>query len=268
MNNNRIINLLIGGGIAVVLLLGWFLGVSPILEQVTAANLQTQNMQTANTASAARLARLKKQYENLGPLQQELAKLQESIPADADIPTFLAEINALCAANGVSLTSLTVNDALAYVAPGAVVAPAVPAPGAAPTATPTPTAGAAAGATPPATTAAPDPSTGLVAVPVKVSVSGPYAQVMAFAGALQTGSRLLFVRKLSVTSSATDANFVAAIEGNIYALPLPAGVTKESITPTPPPAPTLTPTPSPTSTAGAGTPGSTPTPTPTSATNG
>jgi len=254
MKNSRIINLLVGGGIAVVLLLGWFLGVSPVLEQVTAANLQTESLQLANAASTARLATLKKQFANLGPLQTKLTKLQESIPAEADIPDFLAEINALCAANGVSLTSLTVNDALAYVAPGAVVAPAAPAPGA----TPAP-------GTATVPTAA-DPSTGLVAIPVKVSVSGPYGQVMAFAGALQIGARLLFVKKLSVSGSASGANFTGSVEGNIYALPLRPGVAPSSPSPSPTPTPTGTATPTPTVSP---TPTvNTPTPAPTTSANG
>lgn len=228
------LNLLIGAGIAVALLLGWFLGVSPIFDQITAVSLQTNNLQQANAASSARLVTLKKQFANIGELEKKLEDLQDSIPADADIPGFLAEINALCAANGVSLTSLTVNDALAYVAPGAVVAPATPDPSATPGATVAP------GVT--------DPSTGLIAIPVKVTVSGPYSQVMAFAGALQTGKRLLLVAKLTLTGSASGADFTGDVEGNIYGLPLPPGTTPNKATPspTPTPAPTPTPTVSPT----------------------
>jgi Tfp pilus assembly protein PilO len=247
MSNNRIVNLLIGLGIVVVLLLGWFFGVSPILEQVNAANVQTDNLHSANSASAARLTNLKKQYENIGPLQEKLAKLQESIPVDADISGFLAEINTLSAAAGVTLTNLTVNDAAEYVAPGSAVAPV----------TPDPTATAAApapGATPAPVT--PNPSTGLVAIPIKVIVSGPYPNVMAFMGALQTGTRLLYATKLTVLASTTDPSFSGQIEGNIYALPLPPGVT-------PLPAPTSTPTPTPTPTVSATPLPATPTPTPT-----
>ncbi len=247
MSNNRLVNLLIGLGIVVVLLLGWFFGVSPLLEQVTAANTQTDNLRSGNLASEAKLANLKKQYANIGPLQAKLEKLQESIPVDADISGFLAEINTLSAAAGVTLTNLTVNDAAAYVAPGSAVAPVTPDPNA--------TAGATAPTTP-AAPAVPDPSTGLVAIPIKVIVSGPYANVMAFVGALQSGTRLLYASKLTVLASTSDPSFSGQLEGNIYALPLPPGVT-----PLPSPTATPTPTPSPTPT-GSATPG-TPTPTPT-----
>jgi Tfp pilus assembly protein PilO len=249
MSNNRLVNLLIGLGIVVVLLLGWFFGVSPLLEQVNAANVQTDNLRSGNLASEAKLANLKKQYANIGPLQEKLEKLQESIPVDADISGFLAEINTLSAAAGVTLTNLTVNDAAEYVAPGTTVAPANPDPNATPAAPDSGTV---------ATPAAPDPSTGLVAIPIKVIVSGPYANVMAFVGALQSGTRLLYASKLTVVASTSDPSFSGQIDGNIYALPLPAGVT-----PLPSPTATPTPTPSPTPT-GTATPGATtPSPTPT-----
>ncbi|MEP6481578.1 MAG: type 4a pilus biogenesis protein PilO [Rhodoglobus sp.] len=221
-----------------VLLAGWFLGVSPILDQVTATNAQTDSVQQANAATTARLANLKKQFAKMSDLQKKLLALQESIPSDAAISNFLAEINALCAANGVTLNTLTVNDALTYVAPGTPATPTVP-------------------ADPNAQTAPKvDPATGLVAIPVSVSVSGPYAQVMSFAGALQTGTRLFFVSKLSVID-AGDGNVAGQIEGNIYALPLPGG--------TPTATPTPTPTPTPTDTA---VPTDTPSPDPTENTDG
>lgn len=253
MSRNRSVSLLIGLATAVVLLLGWFLGVSPILSQVTAANLQTRNLQTANAASSAKLEALKKQYANIGPLKAQLSDLEKSIPTDASIADFLAEINALCASTGVSLTSLTVNDALAYVAEGAGASTGTgsgapsPAP---PTASPTPPPG-------DKTQSAPaDSSTGLIAIPVRIVVLGEYSQVMAFSGALQTGARLMLVSTLRATASTTDSRFSGELLGNIYALPLPAGVapvTTSTATPTPSPSPTAT---------GSATPDA-PTPTPT-----
>ena len=253
MSNNRIVNLLIGLGIVVVLLLGWFFGVSPLLDQVNAANAQTDGLRSSNQATEARLAKLKTQYANIGPLQAQLAKLQESIPVDADVSGFLAEINALSAAAGVTLTNLTVNDAATYVAPGSTAVPAVPNPNAT-AAVPAP------GATP--APVKPAPSSALVAIPVKVIVSGPYPSVMVFVGALQTGTRLFYATKLTVVASTTDASFTGQIEGNIYALPLPPGVTALP-TPTPSATPTAAATPAGTATPRAPAPTPTPTPTPT-----
>lgn len=254
MTSNRLINTVIGLSIGVVLLLGWFLGASPILDQFTAAQAQTQSMAAANAASEARLAGLKKQFANIAALQSQLDTLRVSVPSDAAIPGFLAEINALCAQTGVTLRSLTVNNALTYVAPSAKPTPADPA--ASPS--PTPSAPSTVETTP---TAPADASSKLVAIPVKVVVAGQYGQVMAFAGALQSGPRLLLVTTLTLTGTTADGSFSGAIDGNVYALPMPAGVAAASgaPTPTPTPTPSATPSPAPTSTStGSPTPSSTP----------
>ncbi len=249
MSNNRVFNLLISLGVVAVLLLGWFLGVSPLLDQVNSANTQTDQLKTGNSASEGRLATLKKQFANIGPLQSKLDQLQKSIPADADVSGFLDEINALCASTGVSLTSLNVNNAVAFVAAGSTAAAPDPA-------ATTPPVGAAGGTA--TNSGTKDTSAGLIAIPIKINVTGSYAQIMAFTGALQGGTRLLFVSRLTLTGGTGDSSFTGALEGNIYALPLPPGVT-----PLPSPTSTPTPTPSPTPT-GSATPGApTPTPTPT-----
>jgi len=239
VNTNTFLNALIGVGIVAVLALGYLLGVSPTLEQAAAAQAQADSIKTANDASDVRLASLKKQFDEIGLLNTELAELLESIPYDADIPGFLAEINALCAQTGVTLTSLSVNDALAYISPTAA-ADAAAAQAAADAA--------AASDDPPAAVTPTTPvaeGSRLVAVPVKVVVSGQYSNVMSFAGALQKGSRLMLVTNLALTGSATDTSFSGALTGNIYALPLPEGVPTpdlgDEVAPTP--APTQTPTP-------------------------
>jgi len=49
-------------------------------------------------------------------------------------------------------------------------------------------------------------------VPIKISVSGSYSQVMAFAGAIQSGPRLFLVTSLAVSS--VDGGFTADLAGN------------------------------------------------------
>jgi Tfp pilus assembly protein PilO len=257
MNRDKLINLGVGGGIVLVLIFGWLIGVSPILDQSALAKTTEASMVTANQTSEARLALLKKQFTNLSTLQTQLAGLHASVPETADIPAFLAEINAQSVASGVTLTSLTVNDA-AFVSKPEAPATA----GAATTdATPAPTASdstAAATTTPVAT---PTTGSGLISIPVKVLVSGPYASVMNFAGAMQTGSRLFFVASLNLSGSGTDASFTGELDGNVYVLPSSTG-SPATTTPTKTPAPSTTPTPSSTVPANpSGTPTSTPTPT-------
>ena len=268
LSRDKLITLGIVAGIVIVAIAGWFMGISPINDQVAAARATEQTIATANSTSAARLVVLKKQFANMGLLQSQLDQLATSVPTDASVPSFLAEINGLTAASGATLVNLTVSDAAVYVAP--VTTPATTTAAstdATPTPTPTPTDSAA--TTPAASGAAPvavGPTSRLVVVPVRVTAGGSYASVMAFAAALQSGPRLLLVSDLSLTQSQTDGTFTVIIDGSVYALP-PAGGTVTA-TPAPEPTPTKTPapstTPTPSSTVSAkpsGTPTSTPTPT-------
>jgi Tfp pilus assembly protein PilO len=265
MERNRLINFGIIGAIIAIGALGWFIGVSPVLDQVSLAKASAQTVATANASNQARLATLKHQFANIDPLKTKLAGLQASVPAGADISAFLAEINSLSASTGASLTSLTVDPALTFVDPSAAAATAaVPAAGTTPSASPSPSDTAAA-TTMPTTPVDTGPSSRLVAIPVKVLVSGSYDSVMAFGGALQTGQRLFFVSTMTVTANDDGSGFVGELDGNVYALPPVGGVqatTPATPTPTQTPAPSTTPTPSSTVPAKpSGTPTSTPTPT-------
>jgi Tfp pilus assembly protein PilO len=241
MRNDR----LISGGIVVLILvvgaLGWLLGVSPILDQTASAQAQRDSISAANTVTKGRIALLQAQYSKLDELQSKLDGLRTSIPEDASIPSFLAEINDLCLKNGVTLTSLTINDALVYVAP--VIGP---------TAAPTPAPSSSSGTTEPTTPAVPtSPGSQLVDIPVIVVVTGPYSGVMSFSDALQAGTRLFLVSSFALTKG-TAQGFSGELTGSVYALPLPAGQSskpKPTSTPTPTPTPTVTsetPTPTPT----------------------
>ena len=56
-------------------------------------------------------------------------------------------------------------------------------------------------------------------IPIKVSVSGTYEQVMAFAGAIQSGPRLFLVTAFGLSS--VKGLFTGDLTGNVYALPAP-----------------------------------------------
>ncbi len=221
MNRDRILTLAIVGAIAVVGILGWIVGVSPILSQVSAADEQRSSVASVNDLNAIKLVALKKQFENIGETQAKLDTLRGSIPTNADMPTFLRTIKEYGDAQGITLKSVEVSGVSAYVAP-VVAAPAVTpgATGTTPTPTPTPSPSApAAGTTAPVVTPA-SPTSGLYVVPIKVSVSGTYEQVMAFAGALQAGPRLFLVNTLALSS--VSGVFTGDLGGMVYALPSPA----------------------------------------------
>ncbi|MFM9919056.1 hypothetical protein [Lacisediminihabitans sp. H27-G8] len=219
MNRDRILTLAILGAIALVGILGWIVGVSPILSQVASADEDRASVTSANDLNATKLVALKKQFENISVTQGELDTLRGSIPATADMPVFLRTIKEYGDAQGITLRSVAVSGVSAYVAP-VVAAPAATAGTPAATPTPSPSASApAAGTVAPSVTPA-NPSSGLFVIPIQVSVSGSYDQVMAFAGALQSGPRLFLVTTLTVAS--VGGVFTGDLAGNVYALADPA----------------------------------------------
>jgi Tfp pilus assembly protein PilO len=250
MSLDRIWIIGLSGLLVVVGALGWILGISPIVAQASAANDQRAAIATANAASETRIAVLKKQFANIGDLKTQLDKLSDSVPSNADMAVFLREIDAMTTQYQVKLASVTVNDAQKYV-PIAAAAAAPATPGSSATSTPSPSPSDSSASTVSATPAPSGPGARLVVVPVKIGVTGSYANVMAFVGGLQSGARLYLMTELSVKTSQVSGGFAADITGSVYALPMTGTTaTTASGTPTPTPAPSASAssTPSPSST--------------------
>jgi Tfp pilus assembly protein PilO len=233
----------------------YMLGISPILTQISTANSQTATITATNAASQAQLASLKTQFASIGKLKTKLNGLRGSIPEAEGTSTFFNELTALSAAYGVTVTSLTLADATIYVDPAAAASAAAgtttqtPAPSATP---------ATATVTTPVTTAA-----GLVLVPVNLSVTGAYAAVQGFIGAVQTGTRLVYVTAMTI-DGLSDGSTSAQLTGDMFTLQGTSDVvTKPKLVPTPTATatPTATPTPTPTATKAAAKSGSSTAPT-------
>lgn len=238
MDRNRIITIALVGLMVVVLALGWLVGVSPLLTQANSALDEASNLSTVNNAGDAKVVVLKKQFADIDKLKASLVPLHISIPETVNAPTFLREIYAFSAQYGVTLTSVAVGVPVDYTAPKPPATNATTP--ATPTATPTPA------PTPGGSgTTTNTAKSSLVLIPMKVIVSGPYPNVMAFAGALEEGARLFLVSKITTGPSPDGVSTV--LDGSVYALPASggaAGVAEGSTnTPTPTPNPTDTPTP-------------------------
>lgn len=252
MNRGRLLTIALAGAIALVLVLGWFIGVSPVLAQAASADAQRVAIATSNQASQASIVVLKEKFAGITALEKKLDGLTTSVPTDANIPLFLRELDTLSTQNSVGLTNVVVSEATKYVVPAAPVAAAGgTAPGGA-TPTPTPTPSASAGATANTAPAVPAGAAGrLVLIPVNITVTGTYNDIMAFVGGLQSGPRLYLLSALAVTGTVTDpASYSGDITGYVYALPLPQGVVSlaDNVTSDPTPSPSTPATPSPTPT--------------------
>jgi Tfp pilus assembly protein PilO len=253
MDRDRLLTISLSGAIVVVLALGWVVGVSPVLAQAASADAERSALAASNQASQASIAVLKTKFAGIDKLTQELDVLNDSMPADANIPIFLRELDTLSNQNSVGLTNVLVSEATRYVPPVDTTEAATGSPGS--TATPTPSPSPSPSSTTPTEPVVPAGAAGrLVLIPVKITVSGTYDDIMAFVGGLQTGPRLYLISTLAVTGTVDEpADYVGDLTGFVYALPLPLGgaslADSASPTPSPTPSPSASATPSPSASA-------------------
>lgn len=185
MNKNRM--WVIGAVLVMVVTMagGWLIGIAPQLTTVASAHGDRVTVIAANNRNAIFLAKLKRDYENIDALKNQVSTLQESVPTAADVSSFVTELNSLANARKVTLKSITVSDAKAYI----------------------PTTQAAAAKTTPSGSPQTNPkitSTNFVTIPVTIGVTGDYGKVLDFVNDVQLGRRLFLVSTLS-SMGATDS---------------------------------------------------------------
>ena len=243
MNSARTWIFGLGALMLVVLVAAWTLGISPTLDQVSAANEQTAQIQSKNAASAAQLTSLKAQFADIASLKTNLNTMRLSIPETESASAFLNEINVLSVKDGVSVETVTLQDAVVYAAPVATPPAGAAGTDAASTATPSATPA----ATPSGAAVTPAPaSNGLVLIPISVEVTGTLAKVQAFVRDIQVGDRLFVSTTLAVASGSDTGLITGTVTGNIFTLNGTSDPSPKVIlapVPTITPTPTLTPTP-------------------------
>jgi len=240
MNANRIFGLATVLVVGAVLVLGWMLAVSPLLTQASAADEQRLSVELTNQAEIAKLTQMKAQFDRLDEIEDELAQLRISMPAEVDFDFTYRLLSSYQSITGATVNSIQTGEALPY---GAATGTEV------------------AATTPPPSIAAPS---GFFTVPITISFDGvPVDRVLAYVSAMQNGPRLFLVTSIAgdgaTSSSVTAFRFVmydpdaprgAAEAAYSGALPTPktAGKVVVEPTPEPTPAPGETPTPTPTPT--------------------
>ena len=206
-----------------VLAMGWFIGVSPKLDEMNTANEQRASAEQQNTVYEAKLKELEKQFQKIDELKVKLTDSQLGLPPGDQLSTFLGQLHQLEASSGASLTKFAAGDAVKYAAvPGSIRNAAVTA-------------------------------DNFVAITIDLTFTGTRDQVINFLSDLQSGKRLFLVTKLGITEQAAgtaqgggsgtvQGGYVGTVTGLVYVLVDPSA---------PPPAPTpvgsldTTPTPSP-----------------------
>lgn len=215
MTGNRLWTIGTAVLIVAIVVMGWFLVISPVVAQGRAAESQVAQIQSQNAAKQSSMKVLETQFATLPEQTAKLAALQMNVPDSADLGDFLDQIQGLAAASGVTVTNFAASEATAYGSgAGAVVAPpAAPAPTSSASAAPgaTATKGAAEG---PAAVTGGDLSGKLFTVPISLAVTGSSQQIMAFAEAAQTGKRFFLVTGVSFNGDGVTTT--GTVTGSIF----------------------------------------------------
>ena len=174
MNKNRM--WVIGAILAMVVIIagGWLIGVAPQLAATASANSDRANVLASNSTNEVLLAKLKRDYQNIDALKNQVSTLQQSVPIAADVSSFVTELNSLANARQVTLKTITVSDAKPYT-PASPAGSSSKSPQTNPKIT----------------------SSNFVVIPIQITVNGDYGKVLDFVNDVQLGRRLFLVSTLS-----------------------------------------------------------------------
>ena len=119
--------------VAIVLAVGWFFGVSPLLSKAAESEAARQDVLAQNQLLAAKVAEMKKQFDDIEVYENQLEALHTLIPEVDDRGAFLGNLELCAAQAGGRLTQVDQREATAYLqpaevddvisAPGATLAP-------------------------------------------------------------------------------------------------------------------------------------------------
>ncbi|MGZ4624728.1 MAG: hypothetical protein ACXV3S_00350 [Kineosporiaceae bacterium] len=196
--------------VSYVTLVGPKRGEASDLEQATAtAEQQNDDLQL-------RTAQLKAQFATLPQRQAELGTMLGQVPVTADVPRFVRSLDGLAASTGVTLDTVTPSAAQVLDANGALVGGGA-ATGAASGPAASAAGGAAGGAGASDVAGEASGAAQVVAVPITVTVHGPYFKAVSFLKDLQSGQRAFLVTGLQVAVAGSDVTLT--VKGRIFAVP-------------------------------------------------
>lgn len=201
-----------------VLVAGWFLLIAPQRAEVSSLEVETQNQDNANSALQTELAVLKQQNKELPEKQAELAALQTKIPQEADLPTYIREIQSMGDRAGVGFKSLAPTAAVTMGGVGS-------------------------------TTGALTPGE-LAALNVDIVVTGSYFEITKFMNDLETAQRYTLVSGYTIDSEGSELTtggnapeLTATINARIFLVPTEPAATETTATGTTSTAPSPAPAP-------------------------
>jgi predicted transcriptional regulator len=122
IDRNRILMLAIALATVGVLALGWFLGVSPRLDQMNAANAERAAVEATNATYEAQLAQLIKDFEGIDEIRDQLAEIAVKLPAETALDVFIRALDSYAAETSVALQRVDWQPPAVVTAEGAAAA--------------------------------------------------------------------------------------------------------------------------------------------------
>ncbi|WP_380156693.1 type 4a pilus biogenesis protein PilO [Kineococcus sp. R86509] len=158
-------------------------------QRTEAADLTTQaaGVAQSNAQIESETERLKAEFVTLDDKKRELAAIQSTLPAQADVPGLLRQLQGYATTAGVSLTTVTPSSAVAYAPAG--------------------------------TDAAPGTATGVYSIPLSVEVAGSFSGIELYLKNVEADmGRFYLVDGASLTSGAgaSSAEVSATITGQVF----------------------------------------------------
>lgn len=233
-----------------VVALGYLLGIAPKIEEIKAADAARAEALSTNTLYERQLAKLKKDFEGIDDIQDQLDELGVQLPAEAGYDTYLTIANGLASASGTVATNFTWGVPAVFTADSAgLIASAAAA-----------DADAEAPVEPELTGVAPDGA--LVGLPWSITVTGKLDALRSYIASMQRTDRLFLVTGYSITLStgenAPPDEYDLVLNGMTFVLMNSKAIeqaaedeAEPAEEPTPAPTPTSTPTGTPTPTSSA-----------------
>ncbi len=180
---------------------GYFVGVSPLLQQRAQAETARQAAADQNRLLEAEISRLEKASKDLDKYQELVTDFEQLVPTSVQSQRFIRTLDALAAANGVTITRIGIDNFIPYQAP--VADPSVEVNEAAP----------------PPYSDSRITDENFVIVPFSLTVEGGWLESMNFVRQLQLGDRLVLLTKID--QSIKDASYSTEISAYMYVLVKP-----------------------------------------------
>lgn len=195
---------------ALILLYGVLAGLLPQLADASRIRSEASSTEFLIETQQTQLNRLKEADQNSAALAEDLAELELAIPTSPGWAAFLRELQGFEAATGAVVSEAVAQPSILPESGNA----ANPAPAADAGAD---ASGDAAATTPEAPVTGTAASSGLIEIPLSLTVTGTTDQVAEFLRLLQLGDRLLVISRLEIDASSETTSGI--VEGSIYVAP-------------------------------------------------